>query len=51
MTLFDTPNTKGKPIGWQSKADWENSIATQRDAGVVKPGLNPDDFFTNEMIA
>jgi NitT/TauT family transport system substrate-binding protein len=51
MTLFDTPDTAGKPLGWQSRADWEKSIATQLDAGVVKPGLNPDDFFTNEMIA
>jgi NitT/TauT family transport system substrate-binding protein len=51
LTLFDTPNTAGKPLGWQSRADWENSIATQLDAGVIKPGLDPDDFFTNEMVA
>lgn len=51
LSLFDTPNTQGKPIGWQSRTDWENSLATQLDAGVIKPGLNPDDFFTNEMIA
>jgi len=51
LTLFDTPNTVGKPIGWQSRIDWENCLATQLDAGVIKPGLNPDDFFTNEMIA
>ena len=50
LTLFDTPSTKDKPIGWQSKADWEGCIATQVAAGVVKPGLNPDDFYTNEMI-
>jgi NitT/TauT family transport system substrate-binding protein len=51
LPLFDTPSTAGKPIGWQSKADWESCLATQLDAGVIKPGLNPDDFFTNEMIA
>jgi NitT/TauT family transport system substrate-binding protein len=50
FSLFDTPTTAGKPIGWQSRTDWENCIATQLAAGVVKPGLNPDDFFTNEMI-
>jgi NitT/TauT family transport system substrate-binding protein len=51
LTLFDTPSTKDKPIGWQSRVDWEGCIATQVAAGVVKPGLNPDDFYTNEMIA
>lgn len=50
LSLFDTPNTKGKPIGWQSKTDWEGCLATQVAAGVVKPGLDPDDFFTNELI-
>jgi NitT/TauT family transport system substrate-binding protein len=51
LSLFDTPTTKGKPIGWQSKADWEAGIATQLAAGLVKPGLDPDSFFTNELIA
>jgi NitT/TauT family transport system substrate-binding protein len=50
LSLFDTPSTKDKPMGWQSKADWESCIATQVAAGVVKAGLNPDDFYTNEMI-
>jgi NitT/TauT family transport system substrate-binding protein len=50
LTLLDTPSTAGKPIGWQSKTDWENCLATQLDAAVIKPGLTPDDFFTNEMI-
>ena len=51
LTLMDTPSTAGKPIGWQSQTDWQNCLATQLDAGVIKPGLNPDDFFTNGMIA
>jgi NitT/TauT family transport system substrate-binding protein len=51
LTLLDTPSTKGKPLGWQSKTDWENCLTTQLDAAVIKPGLNLDDFFTNEMIA
>jgi NitT/TauT family transport system substrate-binding protein len=50
LTGFDTPSTKGKPIGWQSDADWEGGIATQIAAGVVKPGLKAGDFYTNEMI-
>jgi NitT/TauT family transport system substrate-binding protein len=51
LTLLDTSSTQGKPLGWQSKTDWENCLATQLDASVIKPGLDPDDFFTNEMIA
>jgi NitT/TauT family transport system substrate-binding protein len=51
LTTFDTPNTQGKPIGWQSDADWEAGIATQIAAGVVKPGIKAADFYTNEMIA
>jgi NitT/TauT family transport system substrate-binding protein len=51
LTLFNTPSTAGKPIGWQSETDWESCIATQVAAGVVKPGLKPADFYTNELIA
>jgi NitT/TauT family transport system substrate-binding protein len=51
LSLFDTPSTKGKPLGWQSETDWEGGIATQVAAGVVKPGLKASDFYTNEMIA
>jgi NitT/TauT family transport system substrate-binding protein len=51
LTFFDTPTTKDKPIGWQSDADWAGGIATQLAAGVIKPGLQPTQFYTNEMIA
>jgi NitT/TauT family transport system substrate-binding protein len=51
LPLLDTPATKGKPIGWQAKEDWEACLATQQAAGVIKPGLNPDDFFTNELMS
>jgi NitT/TauT family transport system substrate-binding protein len=51
LTTFDTPATLGKPIGWQSDADWEGGIASQVAAGIVKPGLKASDFYTNEMIA
>jgi NitT/TauT family transport system substrate-binding protein len=51
LTLFDTPSTKGKPVGWQSEVDWDACIATQLAAGVVKPGIKATDFFTNELIA
>ena len=50
LTTFDTPATAGKPLGWQAEADWAAGLATQLAAGIVKPGLKPEDFYTNEMI-
>jgi NitT/TauT family transport system substrate-binding protein len=51
LTLFNTPATAGKPMGWQSDTDWNNCISTQLAAGLVKPDLKATDFFTNEFIA
>ena len=50
LSLFDTPATKGKPIGWQAEADWTAGIATLVAAGAVDPGLKGADYFTNELI-
>lgn len=50
IEYFDTPATAGKPIGWQAKADWEQALKSMEQAGVVKPGWNVDDYFTNDLI-
>lgn len=47
---LNTPNTVGKPIGWQSEADWAAAIKTMVDAGVIKPGHKPSDFYTNAFM-
>ncbi|MGE0715172.1 MAG: ABC transporter substrate-binding protein [Alphaproteobacteria bacterium] len=47
---FDTPNTKGKPIGWQSEVDWKETIASNEAAGLLKAGYKPSDFFTNRFV-
>ncbi|BBK40018.1 hypothetical protein STVA_00380 [Allostella vacuolata] len=47
---FDTPNTKGKPIGWQSEEDWKETIRSGEAAGLLKPGYKPSDFFTNQFV-
>ncbi|WP_170216481.1 ABC transporter substrate-binding protein [Allostella humosa] len=47
---FDTPNTKGKPIGWQSEIDWKETIRSGEEAGLLKPGYKPADFFTNRFV-
>lgn len=48
--FFDTPNTKGRPFGWQAEADWQRAVSSMEAAGLLKPGRKPSDFYTNEMI-
>jgi NitT/TauT family transport system substrate-binding protein len=50
IDYFDTPATKGKPIGWQAKEDWEAALKSAEQAGIVKAGGNPSDYYTNEFI-
>lgn len=50
MPLFFTANTKGKPIGWQSDADWKNGLEAMEKAGLVKPGWKTEQFYTNRFI-
>ena len=50
MKLFSTPATKGKKPGWQAEADWAAALKAMTDAGVIKPGAKPTDFYTNRYI-
>jgi len=50
MPLFDTPNTKGKPIGWQSEKDWVSALEAMEAAGLVKAGWKTPDFYTNQFV-
>ena len=50
LDFFETPATKGKPIGWQAAADWDATLKTLEGAGVVKPGWKADDYFTNALM-
>mgnify|MGYP001604929142 CR=1 FL=1 len=51
MTLFNTPATKGKPIGWQSASDWKEAIADLKAADLIhNKTLKPADFYTNQFI-
>ena len=50
LEYFDTPASKGKPIGWQTKEDWESALKSMQAAGVVAPGWNVADYYTNELI-
>lgn len=50
IEYFDTPATEGKPIGWQATEDWEAALKGMERAGVVQPGWNVADYFTNDLI-
>ena len=50
IEYFDTENTKGKPIGWQSEKDWAAALASLVSAGAIKEGAKPADFYTNELV-
>jgi NitT/TauT family transport system substrate-binding protein len=45
-----TPNTKGKPLGWGSDADWASTVEIlKQHAGVTAP-LTPSQIYTNEFV-
>jgi NitT/TauT family transport system substrate-binding protein len=48
--MLDTPATKGKPIGWQSEADWEDALRLMGEVGVLKNKVNAADMYTNKFI-
>ncbi|MEJ8573567.1 ABC transporter substrate-binding protein [Microbaculum marinum] len=50
VDYFDTPATEGKPIGWQAKEDWEAALQGMEKTGLVKPGWNAEDYYTNDLV-
>ena len=45
-----TPNTAGKPIGWMSDADWDETVKVLQEYGGVSTPLKAADLFTNEFV-
>ena len=50
LDYFDTPASKGKPIGWQAKEDWDAALKSMEAAGVVNAGWNVSDYYTNALV-
>jgi len=50
LDFFETPATKGKPIGWQADADWTAALHSLAASNGVKPGWDIHNYFTNEFI-
>ena len=48
--LFRTKHTQGKPLGWQSREDWTETLdVLEKYAGMTKR-LPLEEYFTNEFV-
>ncbi len=45
-----TPNTKGKPLGWEAEADWASTLAVLRQYGGATAPLEPSQVYSNEFV-
>jgi len=45
-----TPNTKGKPLGWEATENWVSTINVLKQYGGVTAPLQADQVFTNEFV-
>jgi NitT/TauT family transport system substrate-binding protein len=49
-SFFETPATRGKPIGWQANADWTEGLRVMREAGTIKSNAPSFDYYTNDFV-
>jgi len=45
-----TPNTAGKPLGWMSDKDWNETVAVLKQYGGVTTPLEASQLYTNEFV-
>jgi NitT/TauT family transport system substrate-binding protein len=50
IEFFDTPASRGRPIGWQAEQDWAASLKALEAAGAIKSGWTASNYFTNDFI-
>jgi NitT/TauT family transport system substrate-binding protein len=50
LDFWVTPNTRGKPMGWMSDKDWEDTVRILREYGGVTTPLDPKQLYTNEFV-
>ena len=50
LDFWVTPNTRGKPFGWMSDKDWEDTVRILREYGGVATPLDPKQLYTNEFV-
>ena len=45
-----TPNTKGKPLGWEADENWASTIAVLKQYGGVTAPLTTSQVYTNDFV-
>ncbi len=45
-----TPNTKGKPLGWEAEADWASTLAVLKQYGGAATPVETSQVYTNEFV-
>jgi NitT/TauT family transport system substrate-binding protein len=45
-----TPNTKGKPLGWEAEADWNSTVQVLKQYGGVSTPPELSALYTNEFV-
>jgi len=48
--LLSTPNTKGKPLGWMAKKDWEQTQEILTKYTGLQKAIPVEQYFTNDYI-
>ncbi len=48
--FFNSPTVKDAPIGRQYDSDWAAAIQSMEQAGMIKPGRKPSDYYTNALL-
>ncbi|VWX57770.1 Myristoyl transferase [Burkholderiales bacterium 8X] len=48
--FFDSPSGKNLRFGLQSDEDWQQAIKSMKDAGALKTGLQPGQYYTNDLL-
>lgn len=47
---MNSEGTKGKPYGYQARADWEQTLNAMRTAGLLTVNMSVEDYYTNEFV-
>lgn len=50
-STFTSEDTKEHGLGWMTKTQWEATLKTLTDQGVLKTALSADDVFTDTFLA
>jgi len=50
LDALSTPDTAGKPVGYQAPEDWQSTIQTLTKVGMIKNASPMDQYYTNSYL-